>query len=123
MILLINILAVIVQLHVLEILVILISLSYSFPYSLFMNLCKKLLYSRTNIDGGGLDITSGLYTSNCPGTYLISWSLRAKNKAGGHPVIIYLRKNSSGILQTEHWSSYDGETGQVMDMGTLQNFS
>merc|ERR1711874_674399 len=37
------------------------------PYS-------KLLYSSTNTEGGGLDISSGVFTAPCAGSYTVTWS-------------------------------------------------
>ena len=50
----------------------------------------KLLYSSTNVDGAGLDISEGVFTSGHPGTYTATWSLSAWNDAGDSRVFIYL---------------------------------
>ena len=53
----------------------------------------SLLYSSTNVEGG-LDISTGQFTSGWPGTYTVTWSLRTDDDEWDTVVAIYLRKNN-----------------------------
>ena len=76
---------------------------------------KTLLYSSTNVKEGGLDIETGVFTAGWPGSYTITWSLRAANDAGEEVVNIHLRKNGQTIPDSWH-SSYCGSKN-VGDQG------
>merc|ERR1719317_816455 len=58
--------------------------SGSIPYT-------SLLYSSTNTEGGGLDISTGLFTAPCGGSYTVSWATNAYLDSGDD-VWIYLQK-------------------------------
>ena len=77
----------------------------------------KLLYSSTNIEGAGLDIFTGVFTSGHPGTYTATWSLSAWNDAGDSRVFIYLRKNGENIEESQHYTHYTGDSGVADDVG------
>ena len=77
----------------------------------------SLLYSSTNTEGGGLDITSGVFTSSWPGSYTVTWSLYAYNHPGDHDVDIVLQKNGKSIDESYHASYYSGPSGLVDDQG------
>ena len=51
----------------------------------------KLIYSSTNVEGG-LDISTGQFTSGWPGSYTVTWSLRIDDDDFDTPAAIYLRK-------------------------------
>ena len=77
---------------------------------------ETLLYSSSNVDGAGLDLSSGIFTSGYAGTYTITWSLWAADKDGGN-INIFLRKNREEISESRHVSYYDGSEGYVEDQG------
>ena len=77
----------------------------------------KLLYSSTNVEGAGLDISLGVFTSGHPGTYTATWSLSAWNDAGDSRVFIYLRKNGTNIEESQHYTHYTGASGVADDVG------
>merc|ERR1712083_995761 len=64
----------------------LLSGSKTIPYS-------KLFYSSTNTEGGGLDITSGVFTSPWGGSYTVTWSTSSWTLSGSGNDI-YLYKNN-----------------------------
>ena len=71
--------------------------SYSIiPYS-------SLLYSSTNTEGEGLDISSGLFTSPHPGSYTVTWGLDASMDTG-ETVALYLQRNRENIEESQHFS-------------------
>ena len=76
---------------------------------------KSLLYSSTNIEGGGLDIQSGVFTSPFPGTYQASWSLHGDNSDGEDSLKIFLRKNGKNIDESFFESFYSGPKGHISD--------
>ena len=82
----------------------------------------SLSYNSTNIEGGGLDIVTGIFTSSYPGTYYVTWSLMAEDNAGDGWVWIYLRKNSHNIDESFHKSFYTGPSGWVDNMGRLSQY-
>ena len=53
---------------------------------------ESLLYNSTNIEGGGLDLETGVFVSPHPGTYTVSWSLHAADGLRDNFVFIYLSK-------------------------------
>merc|ERR1719369_901815 len=56
----------------------------------------SLLYSSTNTEGGGLDITTGVFTAPWGGSYTVSWDTSA-DLGHGEAVSIYLQKNGENI--------------------------
>ena len=84
--------------------------SQTIPYS-------SLLYSSTNTEGGGLDISTGVFTCPWPGSYTVTWSLTADDDAGELYGVIYLRKNKRNIIESHHKSWYSGPSGHVYDQG------
>merc|ERR1711892_929651 len=76
----------------------------------------SMFYSRTNQPTGGLDLATGVFTSPFPGTYTVTYSLYAYNEQDGY-VIIYLYKNEVQIDESEHYSYYDGLSGDATDQG------
>merc|ERR1711892_208961 len=64
-----------------------------------------LLYSSTNTEVGGLDISSGLFSSPHPGTYMVTWTLIAYNFYPDKAVIVSLRKNNEIIRESRTYSS------------------
>merc|ERR1719312_1941199 len=73
--------------------------SGSIPYT-------SLLYSSTNTEGGGLDISTGVFTAPCAGSYTVSWATSAKMYHGQ----IFLQKNGENINQSLHYSDYGGNS-------------
>merc|ERR1712183_740851 len=90
-------------------------------YSLFISSAiipySTLLYSSTNTEGGGPDITSGVFTSSWPGSYTVTWGLHASDTAGDLNVIIFLQYNGHNIDESRHESVYTGSSGVVADQG------
>eukprot|EP00090_Calanus_glacialis_P025412 TRINITY_DN3970_c0_g1_i1.p1 TRINITY_DN3970_c0_g1~~TRINITY_DN3970_c0_g1_i1.p1 ORF type:complete len:239 (-),score=71.74 TRINITY_DN3970_c0_g1_i1:118-777(-) len=78
---------------------------------------KSLLYSSTNIEGGDLDIDTGILTTPQSGSYTVTWSLSAEDDAGDTAVQVLLRKNGQNIVESEHVSYYSGSTGVAWDQG------
>merc|ERR1712242_180293 len=66
----------------------------------------KLLLSSTNTVGGGLDISTGIFTAPTPGDYHVSWDLRSSNSNGDEWVEIYLHHNKQRISESKHNSNY-----------------
>merc|ERR1711997_950661 len=62
-----------------------VSGSMTIPYT-------SLLYSSTNQEDGGLDITTGVFTAPWGGSYTVSWDTQA-GLSHGEYVDIYLQKN------------------------------
>eukprot|EP00091_Calanus_sinicus_P008921 TRINITY_DN21219_c0_g1_i1.p1 TRINITY_DN21219_c0_g1~~TRINITY_DN21219_c0_g1_i1.p1 ORF type:complete len:239 (+),score=47.09 TRINITY_DN21219_c0_g1_i1:134-850(+) len=61
-----------------------------------------LFYSRTNIeDAIGLDVKSGIFTSDFPGTYTVSYSLHTDDDVGDPEKVVYVRKNGEILSQTK----------------------
>ena len=52
---------------------------------------SALLYSSTNIEGGNLDLSTGVFTCPYPGSYMVTWGLRAYDDDGDASVQIFLR--------------------------------
>merc|ERR1711935_375548 len=78
----------------------------------------RLSYSNNNQPTGGLDPATGKFSCPYPGTYSVSWSLRADNHAGDDYVSIYLMKNGySAGQESRHLSRYTGASGYVVDQG------
>jgi len=73
--------------------------SGSIPYT-------SLLYSSTNTEGGGLDISTGVFTAPCGGSYTVSWATSAKMYHGQ----IFLQKNGENINESLHYSDYGGNS-------------
>merc|ERR1711970_744335 len=78
----------------------------------------SLYYKRTNqwTEEGGLDITTGIYTTPYPGTYTVTYSLMSWVHYGNH-IGIHLRKNGAEILESFHRSDFNGASGYVQDQG------
>ena len=76
----------------------------------------SLLYSSTNTEGGGLDISTGVFTAPHGGSYTVYWDTSAALKYG-EEVWIYLQKNGVTIQESLHVSSYTGPSGYVYDQG------
>ena len=76
-----------------------------------------LLYCSTNVAGGGLDISTGVFTAGHPGSYTATWSLIASDDHGKSAVYIYLRKNGVNMDESRHYSHYGGPTAGVGEQG------
>merc|ERR1719477_198766 len=76
----------------------------------------SLLYSSTNTEGGGLDISTGVFTAPHGGTYTVSWDTGADLDQGEY-VYIYLFKNGVSIQESKHYSYYGGPSGGVDEQG------
>merc|ERR1711942_547031 len=75
-----------------------------------------LLYSSTNTEGGGLDISTGVFTAPHGGSYTVYWDTSA-GLDHGEDVRIYLQKNGENIKESKHLSYYSGPSGRVGDQG------
>merc|ERR1719369_1588219 len=65
----------------------------------------SLLYSSTNQEDGGLDISTGVFTAPHGGSYTVSWDAQARlNRWEG--VYIYLQKNGVTMEESLHNSYY-----------------
>ena len=96
------------------------------PFSPYMLLCAahsspksthlsqlnyhSLLYSYSNIEEGGLDLCTGVFTSGQPGTYSVTWGALVGSN------IIVLRKNGK-IISESHTSSKQGRSMIQLDKG------
>jgi len=78
----------------------------------------SLLYSSTNTEGGGLDISTGVFTAPHGGSYTVYWDTSAE-LGHGETVRIYLQKNGESIPESYHLSDYHGPSGYVYDQGKL----
>merc|ERR1712179_70518 len=67
----------------------------------------SLLYSSTNTEGGGLDITTGVFTAPWGGSYTVSWDASAELHHG-EEVYIILHENGEYIKESYHHSYYGG---------------
>ena len=76
----------------------------------------SLLYSSTNTEGGGLDISAGVFTAPHGGSYTVYWDISASLNSGNF-VVIYLQKNGESIEESRHYSQYGGPSGYVYDQG------
>ena len=83
--------------------------SHTIPY-------HTILYSSTNTEGGGLDISTGVFQSPFPGTYTVTWSMMADNNKGENIVEVYIRKNKEAVTEALHSSYYTGDYS-MGDMG------
>ena len=77
----------------------------------------SLLYSSTNLEDGGLDINTGVFTAPWGGSYTVSWYTAAVMDPGKY-VDIYLQKNGENILESHHHSYYGGNE-HVTEQGKL----
>merc|ERR1712007_275358 len=75
----------------------------------------SLLYSSTNTEGGGLDISTGVFTAPLGGSYTVSWDTSAL-MGHGEDVGIYLQKNGENIQESIQYSYYGGNDF-VFDQG------
>merc|ERR1719320_1101999 len=76
----------------------------------------SLLYSSTNTEGGGLDISTGIFTAPHGGSYTVYWDATAGLDSGKY-VRIILQKNGESIQESEHYSEYGGPSGGVYEQG------
>ena len=76
----------------------------------------SLLYSSTNTEGGGLDITTGVFTAPTGGSYSVSWDLVAGLDHGQY-VYMYLQKNGENILESASYSDNGGPSGYMAEQG------
>merc|ERR1712055_722439 len=67
----------------------------------------SLLYSSTNTEGGGLDITTGVFTAPWGGSYTVSWDTTVYLESVEY-AFIFLQKNGNIIDESEHYSRYFG---------------
>ena len=86
----------------------------SFYYSRTITF-SKLFYSATNTEGGGLDISSGVFTAPWGGSYTVTWSTSSVSYIG-HGNNIYLYKNSNMVEESKHWS-YNSNDLYVYEQG------
>ena len=82
---------------------------------------KELYFSCLHCENANFDLASGVYTNGWPGTYTVTWDLRAGNNPGESDVKIYLKKNGTQINESEHRSDYSGSKGHVYDQGKLSS--
>ena len=78
---------------------------------------NNIFYNSTNTEGGGLDMSTGIFTCPYPGSYTVTWSLLAQDNAGDKWVWIFLPKNGQNIDESFHRSDYTGSSGWVDNMG------
>merc|ERR1712013_759764 len=76
----------------------------------------SLLYSSTNQEVGGLDISTGIFTAPHGGSYTVYWDTVAHLDRGEY-VLIYLQKNGGNIQESRHYSRYTGPSGLVEELG------
>merc|ERR1711997_580329 len=76
----------------------------------------SLLYSSTNQEDGGLDISTRVFTAPWGGSYTVSWDTSAELDQF-EAVEIYLQKNGESIEGSRHMSYYSGDTGRVKEQG------
>jgi len=83
--------------------------SMTIPYT-------SLLYSSTNTEGGGLDISTGVFTAPHGGSYTVYWDTAVGMESEGR-VYIDLQKNGVNIEESRTYSYYGGPSGNVWDQG------
>ena len=76
-----------------------------------------LLYSSSNVEGAGLDISTGVFTAGHPGSYTITWSLWASDYQSDDYTDLFLRKNGDIITESQHRTICSGNGGHINDMG------
>ena len=74
----------------------------------------SLLYSSTNMEGGGLDINTGVFTAPQSGSYTVTWSTAAYI----FHVQIFLYKNGEKI-QESVTNSFEGGSSASYDQGKV----
>ena len=79
---------------------------------------NTLLYSATNTEGGGLDISTGVFTAPHGGSYTVYWDTSAWMDQGEY-VNIFVQKNGESIQETAHYSYYGGND-RVSDQGNIK---
>ena len=84
--------------------------SQTIPYS-------SLLYSSSNLVEGGLDLSTGVFTSPWPGSYTLTWALTARMDREHQVVELYLSKNGEMVEESKYLSKYSGPDGEVLDQG------
>merc|ERR1719431_1160297 len=80
-----------------------------------------LLFKNSNWDGGYLDIGTGVFTAQTPGTYSVTWSSYGLCDAG-EEADIYLAKNGQMMKETYHRTTYHGPSGYMADQGSRALF-
>merc|ERR1719477_557592 len=76
----------------------------------------SLLYSSTNTEGGGLDISTGVFTAPHGGSYTVYWDTSAVLDSH-EAIVIFLQKNGMSIQESRHYSTYSGPSGGVYEQG------
>ena len=81
----------------------------------------SIFHSSTNIDGGGLDICTGVFTVGQSGTYSVSWNSFSGARGPGKSLV--LRKNGRQVAETQGtWTQQsrtvliDVEKGDTLDL-------
>ena len=82
-----------------------------------INYDRILYLSSYQCDDANIDLKSGRFTAGFPGTYTVTWSLRAKNYWRS---VIYLRKNKTQIKESRH-ESYNEPDISEFDQGKFFN--
>ena len=79
---------------------------------------NTLLYSATNTEGGGLDISTGVFTAPHGGSYTVYWDTSAwmNDDHTVNVIEIDLQKKEEAILETAHYSS-NGGNDRASDQG------
>merc|ERR1719422_1165179 len=79
---------------------------------------NTLLYSATNTEGGGLDISTGVFTAPHGGSYTVYWDTSAwlNDDHTVNVIEIILQKNEEAIMETAHHCS-NGGNDRVSDQG------
>ena len=71
---------------------------------------NHLLYSSSSDPDSFVDIETGIFTARIPGTYSVSWALRADNAFNDPSVSLYLRKNGvriqESLIGSQNWQGY-----------------
>ena len=74
----------------------------------------SLLYSSTNMEGGGLDINTGVFTAPQSGSYTVTWNTAAYI----FHVQIFLYKNGE-MIQESVTNSFEGGSSASYDQGKV----
>merc|ERR1719317_1718911 len=75
-----------------------------------------LVYSSMNTEGGGLDITTGVFTAPLGGSYTVYWNLVAQVHSETYSEI-FLQKNYENIWVSRTFSKFTGPSGLLLDQG------
>merc|ERR1711936_37625 len=65
-------------------------------------------YSSTNLETGGLDTSTGVFTAGHPGIYSVSWSMVNYNRGGQD--FVYLKKNGGRVRGSDTNKANQGRT-------------